>query len=139
MMNRRMLWVLIPVLFATIPGCASKSNNLPLPSSAKTISATSIEIPFLYAESPNGETWMLEKNGPDITLNVINKGQIVNKIPLTDKISTFNTEKLGKQYVGGYRYRANEMIQLGNKVYQISEVDLNNSNESGKVVLNLSK
>jgi hypothetical protein len=129
------LFVIVVVGLAIFFIYGSKSNQLPLPSSAKTISANTIQIPFPYSESQNGEAWNLITRDQDRILKITNKGKAVVDIPLSNSPTAFYVTKLGKSYLGGYRYNTNTTIQLGNKVYKITEIDLNSDNTSGKVIL----
>lgn len=135
-MGKKILLFVIPFFLLFIVGCGVKDNALPLPSSAKAISSNTIELPFPYGESINGENWILDRNhSGDLVLKVKNKGRDVTEFPLTNKNGPFFVEKLGKQYVGGYKYKAKGTIQLGTKIYTVLEVDLNTDNQSGTIVL----
>ncbi len=113
----------------------SKNNQLPLPSSAKVISTNTIQVPFPYSESQNGETWQLIGRDQNKILKITNNGKTTADIPLSNNPTAFYVTKLGKRYLGGYKYNTNTTIQLGNKVYKITEIDLNSDQTSGKVIL----
>lgn len=115
--NKKMLLSAIPFLFLLVTGCGSKNNDLPLPSSAKTFSTNTFQVPFPYSESSNGEQWALSRDASNqnLAVQVSNGGKIVESFPV-------NTE-------------SNASITLGGQKYTISGITVNNDNKSGVVTL----
>lgn len=113
----------------------SKSNQLPLPSSAKTVSTNTIQVPIPSSESQNGEAWRLIGSDQSRILNITSEGKTVFDIQLPSNPTAFYVTKSGRRYLEGYKYKTNTTIQLGSRVYTITEVDLNSDNASGRVIL----
>jgi hypothetical protein len=106
----------IPLFFFLITGCGSQNNALPLPSSAKIISTNTIQLPFPYSESINGETWGLSRNTSNhFVVQVSNEGKIVKTFPV-NSIS-------------------NGSITLGGQKYTVKGIKVDNDNLSGFVML----
>ncbi len=97
-----------------VTGCGSQNKGLPLPQSAK------IEVPFPYAESSNGEQWLLNRDPSNhFVVQVIN----ANKVEATFSVDSTN---------GNYPKKT---ITLGGQTYIIQHITVNNGGDSGFVTL----
>lgn len=116
-MNKKMLMSAIPFLFLLDTGCGSKNNDLPLPSSTKSISINTIQVPFPYSESSNGEQWTLSRDtsNQNPVVQVSNGGKIIESFSV-------NTS-------------SNASITLGGQKYSVSAIAVNNDHKSGVVTL----
>lgn len=116
-MSKKILVSAVPFFFLLLTGCGSAYTNLPLPSSAKTISAKTIQIPFPYQESLDGEAWTLSRDASNQNpvVQVSNKGKVVETFPI-------NTN-------------SNASITLGGQKYTVKSIRVNSDNKSGMVTL----
>ena len=104
----------VPLIFLLTTGCGSKNNGLPLPSSAKKISTNTIQIPFPYSESINGEQWTLSRNSSNhLVVQVIDGGKIEKIFPVNTNITA--------------------SITLGGQKYKVNHITVNSDNDSGFV------
>jgi hypothetical protein len=116
-LNKKMLASVITFFFLLLTGCGSVYTNLPLPSSAKTISAKTIQIPFPFKESENGEDWTLSRHASNQNpvVQVSNKGKVVETLPIN--------------------INSNASITLGGKKFTVKSIKVNSDNLSGMVTL----
>jgi hypothetical protein len=113
-------------------GCAQEKSSFPMPSSAK-ISGNLIKIPFPYIE--NKEEWELSHNASNLlVIEVSYDGKIVSKFPLEKKIKKIISLQSGKESIEMI-YLSHGTIQLDSKKYNITNINLNNDNQSGFVSL----
>jgi hypothetical protein len=110
----------ILICFLILAGCSSKNEGLLLPSSAKQDSDNTLTIPFPYAESQNGQQWLLDRDASNnFIIKLINHGKELAGFP----------EKASKPE------RETVTITLGEQKYTITSVTLNSDNYSGYVTL----
>jgi hypothetical protein len=104
-------------LLFLVMGCTPKHNSgLPLPSSAKKVSIDTIQVPFPYSESINGEKWDLSRDSSNhFVVQVSNNGKVEKTFPINSK--------------------SIESITLDGQIYNVSHITLNNDDISGFVVL----
>jgi hypothetical protein len=113
---RKILVLSTLILLYLVTGCSSQNYSLPLPSSAKKISTDTIQVPFPYSESTNGEKWGLNRNSSNqFEVQVSNNGRVEKTFPVNSN--------------------SNESITLGGQKYTVSNIILNNDEKSGFVVL----
>jgi hypothetical protein len=103
-------------LFFLVTGCTTKNNGLPLPSSAEKVSSNTIQVPFPYSESINGEKWDLNRDSSNhFVVQVSNNGRVEKTFPINSN--------------------SNESITLDGQKYNVGHITLNNDDKSGFVVL----
>lgn len=117
LVNKKMVLWTIPFMLLLVTGCGSKNNDLPLPSSVKTISSNTIQVPFPYSESSNGEQWNFSRDASNRNpvVQVKNGGNIV---------ATFRVN-----------VSSNPSFTLGGQKYTVESIRVNSDNESGVVTL----
>ena len=123
-MHNRWIFKLILVLtiIIFITGCSTKTEGIPLPTSAKIKAHNELNIPFPYIDkyTKNVESWVLDKDSSN---------RLILKVIYIDKVViTFPVNDVGFNKVNG-------KIILGKNTYTFTSINLNNDMTSGFITL----